>query len=190
MSELIHLLKSELEKNDHIIEELLMHVQHRHNSYDRENLLTILDSTLKIYGRVEGLREFHADWVFIPEDRYYHALRGIICSGKVPKNSEEPFFTKKIKKGVAVGYLAVVHLFQIHSHFVPRCIEKGNNLEEELCRVFCCADEDLQCFRQFMAKIRSELNAEDAENLISGISMAYQEFDRILKRRKKKKLQN
>jgi hypothetical protein len=188
MGELINFLRSEVEKKDYIIEELLLNAKHDSEGLDRADLITILQSALNIYGRVEGLRDFHRDWIFIPTNRYYDALRGLVSSGEIPKNSEEPFFTKEVKIGEAVGYLSVVHLFQIHSHAMPHHINQSSEIEEILYRVFSHADQDLKYRGMFLEKIRNELTTECAEDLVGGVSMAYGEFERILKRRKKTEL--
>jgi hypothetical protein len=183
MSEVISFLRSESEKQEKLLEELLNLELNCKGEIVTEKLIEVLQHTYELYSVTEELRESYPDWVLVDSNRIYDLIKSLIALKSLPEPSKITSFPKLAGKGMIVGYLYVFHLFQVHLHGLFHLLNSQVNMDSSVHRVFGSVNEDLSIRREFIAKVRTELSMDHKRDLAVGVNSAYADIRNILTRK-------
>ncbi|MGB6035573.1 MAG: hypothetical protein WBG42_04850 [Cryomorphaceae bacterium] len=180
MSEVIFFLRSESEKQEKLLEELLSLDQSYQGQIDRVKLVGLLQNTYKLYSAVEQLRHSYSEWVRVHSNRIYDSMKALIALDSLPEPWNNLSLPTCAEKGTIAGYLYVFHLFQVHAHGIYHLLNSQANIDGSVSRVFGYAQEDLSIRREFFDKVRAELDLDHSADLATGVNLAYADIQALL----------
>ena len=180
MSEVIDFLRNETEKLEYFMEELLALESVSDGEVEPAELRKVIVRVYRIYGCVEKLREIHPEWVFISENRLFDLMRALIDLDVLPPVPSVSDIYKSIPETIAIGFLYVFHVFQMHAHSLGRFLENNGDIHESAYRAFTFIQNDLALRSKFLDLVRAKKSLADAELMAEGVNLAFYEMEKHL----------